>query len=106
MGQTDAEKILWASLRNRSLDGLKFRRQHRIGSFIIDFYSASLRLGIELDGDPHFTEQGRRYDALREAMLAEEGIRIIQFENCEVVADPASVIRNLESVIAEIRAAR
>ncbi|MDX1582216.1 MAG: endonuclease domain-containing protein, partial [Thermoanaerobaculia bacterium] len=55
-GQTEAERLVWNMLRDRRLGGLKFRRQHRIGEYILDFYCPRLRLAIELDGENHFTE--------------------------------------------------
>jgi very-short-patch-repair endonuclease len=70
MSPTDAEKELWNLLRGRRFHGLKFRRQHRIGMNILDFYCPALRLVIELDGEHHFTEDGKRWDKVRDAMLA------------------------------------
>jgi very-short-patch-repair endonuclease len=79
--QTPAERALWRRLRNRQL-GPKFRRQHPIGRFIVDFYCAEARLATEIDGDSH-AEQAK-YDAQRTAWLAEQGTRVIRFTNRQV----------------------
>ena len=60
--QTDAEKKLWHKLRNRSLNGVKFRRQHSIDKYVLDFYSPDQKLGIELDGSHHLTKFGKVRD--------------------------------------------
>lgn len=85
---TDAEKLAWAILRTRLLQRWKFRRQHRIENMILDFYCARLRVNLELDGDPHFTEDGRRNDAVRDERLRGLGIAVIRFENQVLVANP------------------
>src|ERR1035437_3518192 len=64
-GLTPAEAAFWRIVKNSRLDGKKFRRQHSIGRYILDFYCPSERLGIELDGDGHFSEQKQWYDSER-----------------------------------------
>jgi very-short-patch-repair endonuclease len=93
---TPAESILWEALRNRRLDGLKFRRQHPVGPFVIDFCCPERRLAIELDGTVHTAQ--REHDAERETLLATAGYRVVRFPN-ETVRD------NLPAVLAAIRAA-
>ena len=61
--QTDPEKLLWYSLRNCQLFGLKFRRQYPVGSYVLDFYCHQYRLCVELDGGQHY--EGARYTARR-----------------------------------------
>ncbi|MFY0651174.1 MAG: endonuclease domain-containing protein [Cyclobacteriaceae bacterium] len=63
--QTEAEKILWDKVRNRNLDGFKFRRQYPIGSFIVDFYCYEARLVVEVDGGYHKEKDQKDYDAGR-----------------------------------------
>ena len=77
--ETAVEDILWEELRGRHLDGMKFRRQHPIGPFVVDFCCAERRLVIELDGGIH-TEQ-LEPDAEREAILTVAGYRVIRFPN-------------------------
>ena len=71
---TPAEELLWAGLRKRQAKGLKFRRQHPIGPYIVDFYCAALRLVVEIDGGYH-RERGEE-DAERSAYLRERGITL------------------------------
>lgn len=81
---TPAEAFLWKYLKNSQLEGRKFRRQHSFGKFVIDFYCSTEKLGVELDGMYHFTEEQIKYDADRTEYMNSLGIRIIRFENAEV----------------------
>jgi putative DNA methylase len=92
---TDAEQLLWQCLRGKQLDGFKFRRQHPIDRFVLDFYCPAARLAVELDGSQHNTEQGRAADAERTAWLNARGIRVLRFWNSEVFS-------NLEGVLTAI----
>jgi very-short-patch-repair endonuclease len=92
---TPAEKLLWQHLRNRKLAGLKFRRQHPIGRFIVDFYCASGKVVIELDGDVHQAQQP--YDAARTEALAQQGCRVIRFSNEAVLAELEMVLASIEA---------
>jgi very-short-patch-repair endonuclease len=94
--ETATEDLLWEALRDRRLDGLKFRRQHPVGSFVIDFCCLTLRLAIELDGGVHETR--RHEDAEREGVLTAAGYRVLRFPN-EAVCD------RLSEVLAAIAAA-
>ncbi|MDH4202041.1 MAG: DUF559 domain-containing protein [Phycisphaerae bacterium] len=78
---TPAEAKLWDYLKGKKLEGRKFRRQHSVGPFILDFYCPAERLGIELDGQPHFHPAAREYDRERDIFLAFYGIRVLRFEN-------------------------
>jgi very-short-patch-repair endonuclease len=77
--ETSAEDILWEELRGRRLDGMKFRRQHPIGTFVVDFCCTECRLVIEVDGGVHAAQRDR--DAEREAILTAAGYRVIRFPN-------------------------
>jgi very-short-patch-repair endonuclease len=63
---TEAEALLWRCLQKNKLKGRKFRRQHSIGNYVVDFYCAKEDLVIELDGAHHFTDEGREYDMIRD----------------------------------------
>ena len=91
---TPVEAKLWNYLKNNRL-GVKFRRQHSIGYYIVDFYCPLKKLAIELDGSPHDTQQGYAKDLVRTEFLQTHGISIIRFQNKDVVS-------NLEGVLAEI----
>jgi very-short-patch-repair endonuclease len=88
--QTDAERCLWNLLRAGQVNGLKFRRQHPIGSYIVDFYCATHRLIIELDGGQHAEEAER--DALRTRWLNLHGYRVLRFWNHEVLTQSEAVL--------------
>ena len=94
--ETSVEDLLWDELRGRQLDGMKFRRQHPIGPFVVDFCCTECRLAIELDGEIHAEQQDR--DAEREAILAAAGYRVIRFPN-------QSIRENLPEVLAAVRSA-
>jgi very-short-patch-repair endonuclease len=93
--QTEAEKILWESLRNRKLIGFKFRRQHPIADFIADFFCLECNLVVEVDGDYHNEREQKEYDERRTYELGELDIKVIRFTNQEV-------IENLDFVLKEI----
>lgn len=99
---TTAEKILWRAIRKRKLDGIKFRRQHVIHRFIVDFYCPKAKLAIEIDGDIHRFQV--EYDKARQEYLTEHGYRIIRFENQEVMNDLKSVLGRLLEACKEVRA--
>ena len=95
--QTEAESILWNALRNSNI-GYKFRRQHIIKNYIVDFFCNELLLTIEVDGGYHFTLEQREADAVRTRELAELGYAELRFRNEEV-------INNLDGVIEQIKVA-
>jgi very-short-patch-repair endonuclease len=79
---TPAEKILWEYLRDRRLLGLKFRRQHPLGTYIVDFYCPAFRLVVEIDGEIHRYQEVD--DQARTDQLEEKGYKVIRFWNFEV----------------------
>jgi len=93
---TPAEARLWKHLQHEQLAGRKFRRQHSLGRYIVDFYCPAERLALELDGAAHDSEQAWGRDETRTAYLQSLGVRVIRFENRDV-------IENLEGVLALIR---
>ncbi|MEL7672995.1 MAG: DUF559 domain-containing protein [Chloroflexota bacterium] len=93
---TPSEDVLWQALRNRQLDGFKFRRQQPIGPFVLDFFCAEARLAVEVDGPIHETQ--READTMRQEMLESVGIHFIR-----VVAN--DVMNSLDTVLSQIRAA-
>jgi very-short-patch-repair endonuclease len=87
---TPAEATLWEALRGRQLGGLKFRRQHPVGRFIVDFYCPSCKLVIEVDGSIHARQQA--YDQVRTDQLQIFGYSVLRFTNDEVMNDLATVL--------------
>ena len=93
---TAAEALLWINLKGRNLNGKKFRRQHSIGPYIVDFFCPECRLAIELDGASHMTDNGTDADEPRTQFLKRFNVRVIRFEN-------KAVFEDLEGVLADIR---
>jgi very-short-patch-repair endonuclease len=93
---TSAEVALWKLLKNKQLEGRKFRRQHSLGNFIVDFCCPSENLIIELDGDVHgdYTQIGK--DKSRDQYLQNLGFYILRFENRFVFQDPEYVLREIK----------
>lgn len=86
---TDAEQLLWHHLRNRRLDGHKFRRQHPIGPYIVDFVHLQARLIIEADGGQHLASQR---DPQRDAWLQAQGYRVLRFWNHDILQQTDTVL--------------
>ena len=90
---TSAEAELWKHISNRKLAGRKFRRQHSVKCFILDFYCPSEKLAIELDGEDHYWKEGIDKDLKKEMFLKEHEIRVLRFENKWVFQDLEYVLR-------------
>jgi len=93
---TPAEATLWTTLQKKQLKGRKFRRQHSIGKYVVDFYCPAEKLVIELDGADHYTPAGSDYDDERDTYLKSLGLKVLRFENIEV-------FNFLESVLEDIK---
>ena len=99
--QTGTEKALWQKLRNRSFFGIKFFRQFSVGSYILDFYSPSLKLAIEVDGGQHMDEERKDYDTLRRDYLEGMGIDVLRFWNSEVLQNIDGVMQRIYGKLKE-----
>jgi very-short-patch-repair endonuclease len=84
---THPEEILWSHLRAHRMDGRKFRRQHALGSYVVDFVCPKERLVIEVDGDTHDVESRQALDTQRTFYLKKLGFRVLRFWNYQVVTD-------------------
>lgn len=93
--QTEAESLLWEKLSNKQLNDLKFRRQHPLGVYILDFYCHQYKLAIEVDGEYHLSKDQILIDEERTQNLECSGIMVIRFTNQQVIS-------NLEQVLQEI----
>ncbi len=89
---TPAEATLWKALQGSKLAGKKFRRQHSIGNYVVDFYSPECRLAVELDGERHFNSIASEYDVRRTEFLSRHNIRVLRFENRAVFEHPDGVL--------------
>src|SRR5690606_34253297 len=96
-GLTPAEHALWQRLRGKQIHGFKFRRQHPVDRFIVDFYCSQARLVVEVDGPIH--EQQQEYDELRQAFIESLGLRVLRFTNDEVLGDIESVLARIEEAL-------
>jgi len=101
--QTEAETLLWNELRSRRLVGLKFRRQHPVKDFVLDFYCHEYYLGIEIDGSVHLSEEAKEYDLNRTVVLEELGITILRFKNEEIRDNLSCVKTEILKVVSQKR---
>jgi very-short-patch-repair endonuclease len=95
---TSAEAVLWKRLKNKQIKRLKFRRQHSVGKFILDFYCAEKKLAIELDGEYHAIPGKETSDSKRDIFLKSLGIEILRFENKIVFENPELIIEEITKV--------
>ena len=98
---TAAEKCLWGYLK-KGLSGHKFRRQHALGTFIVDFYCHSAKLVIELDGSIHNRVDVKENDTFRQRTIEAEGLKVLRFSNSEVMNNISEVIKAIESTLFEM----
>jgi 5-methyltetrahydrofolate--homocysteine methyltransferase len=97
---TVAEQKLWARLRDRQVDGFKFRRQHPVDRYVLDFYCKEAELCIEIDGSGHLDPEQIQNDQERTQFLKDHGIRIIRFWNDDILNHIDLV---LDTILKEIR---
>jgi very-short-patch-repair endonuclease len=90
---TDTERHLWRHLRDRQMEGFKFRRQHPIGRYVVDFVNLGKKVIVELDGGQHALDPG---DKIRDEWLRSEGYKVLRFWNNEA-------LNNMEGVLETIR---
>lgn len=93
--QTPAEELLWNLLRNRKLNGLKFRRQHQVGQYIADFFCNEKKLIVELDGEVHNNPEQQRHDSIRDKYLTTSGFKVLRFKNEEVLNNTEDVLQKI-----------
>ena len=95
---TIPEQIMWEYFKMKPL-GYKFRRQHPISAYILDFYSHSAKLSIEIDGEYHFTKEQKEKDHQRTEYLKSVGIKEIRFKNNEVINNLPLTIQKIEAIL-------
>ena len=96
---TPAEQFFWELIRDRRLLGLKFRRRHQIGEYIVDFYCDEKKLVVELDGAVHDTPSRRKIDHKRDAYLLSLGLKIIRIANERLLNDTANVLNEISTTV-------
>jgi very-short-patch-repair endonuclease len=96
LNNTPAEAALWEAIRLKKLDGFRFRNQHAIGAYVVDFYCHEAKLAVEVDGEYHAEPNQKEYDEDRTMRIEAAGVKILRFTNHEVLT-------NLEAVLVKIR---
>lgn len=94
---TDVEAILWRHLRSRQILGAKFRRQHALADFVVDFISFDARLIVEVDGGQH--ANAATYDAYRDGVLRKLGFEVLRVWNNDVTGNLASVLEAIHAAV-------
>ena len=103
-GLTDAEQRLWYRVRRKQIEGVQFYRQKPLRHFIVDFYAPAASLVVELDGSQYFTGDGREADARRDAALASLGLRVLRFDDRQVLLETDAVVEVIwRMVMARLR---
>ncbi|MFC1583331.1 endonuclease domain-containing protein [Candidatus Neomarinimicrobiota bacterium] len=97
--QTKSEEMLWQKLRSRRFHGLKFLRQHPVGSSVVDFYCHEKQLAIEIDGPIHDKRDVAERDKARQELIAAYDIRILRFKSEEIESDIEGVMARLARIV-------
>ena len=97
--QTEAEEIFWQIVRNRKFLGLKFRRQHQIRQFVVDFFCPTENLIIEIDGKIHMNPEQRERDHSRDHYLKELKYKVLRFSNDDIYNNIEEVLDEIKNVI-------
>ena len=98
--QTRAEKKLWSRIRKGQLEGIKFRRQHPLGDYILDFVSFDINLDIEVDGGQHFDSDE---DENRDKWLRKKGFSVLRFWNNQVLENTDGVVKEIREEIKKLK---
>ena len=95
---TEPERVLWSLLRGKRVGELRFRRQHPVGPYILDFYCPSVNLCIEIDGPVHDDPKQIEHDVWRTRWLTEQNIRVLRFSSAEILSDK-KLTRVLDAIL-------
>ena len=96
---TDAEQMLWYRIRRKQIHGVQFYRQKPLLAFVVDFYCPAAKLVIELDGSQHFEAEHQAKDQDRDAALASLGLRVLRFDNRQVLLETDAVLGVIDEVV-------
>ena len=99
---TEAEQLLWSRLRSKQLLGLQFYRQKPLLNYIVDFYCPAANVVIECDGSQHFTEDGLEADRIRDEALAQLGLKVLRFDNGQVMGQIDDVVDLVDRYCLEV----
>jgi very-short-patch-repair endonuclease len=97
--QTPTESLMWELLRDRRFMGLKFRRQHQVGDYLVDFYCDERKLALELDGPAHSDPAQMKHDKTRDAYLTAIGLTVLRFQNDDLIGDTEQVLQRIAAAL-------
>ncbi|MBK9106663.1 MAG: endonuclease domain-containing protein [Saprospiraceae bacterium] len=100
--QTFAEKLLWSRLRNNQL-GVRFRRQHPVANFVVDFFCHTHQLVIEVDGNVHLDKTVQIEDQTKTESLVGLGLTVVRFTNQQVIEDIEMVIAQIKNILLQLK---
>ena len=100
---TDAERRLWAEIRMQQLMGYQFYRQKPVGDYIVDFFCPRAKLVIEVDGSQHFSDDRTEYDRIRDEYISSLGLRVLRFNNNDVLTNIDGVVERILESLEELR---
>jgi len=100
---TDCEKIIWKRIRKDQLYGIRFYRQRILGNYIVDFYAASIKLVIEIDGQHHYAPEYLGQDKFRDKYFNEQGIHVLRIKNQEVTDNLENAIQKILKAIKKLK---
>ena len=93
------ERLMWQLLRNRQRCNKKFRRQHSLGIYTVDYYCVEEKLVIEVDGDSHVSEKAKQYDAARDRWMQNQGIRVLRFTCTQIDKNTQQVLATIDAAL-------
>ena len=96
------ENLMWQLLRNRQRCGEKFRREHPLGIYTVDFYCLQAKLVVEVDGSSHDSDDAKRYDAARDRWMNSQGIKVLRFSCAQVEHETQLVLQKIVRTLTEI----
>ena len=98
---TSAEALLWTRLRKSQVCGVRFRRQHALNRYVVDFFCPAVRLVVEVDGPIHDFQDDA--DGQRQSVLEKQGFRFLRFTNASIENDLDQVVREIEQAVLGVR---
>ncbi len=99
---TDSEQLIWSRLRRKQVLGIQFYRQKPIGNYIVDFYAPAAKLVVEIDGSQHLEVEIREKDLQRTRYLENEGLRVLRFDNLQVLSEIDGVVEEIFGVVEDV----
>ena len=98
---TDSERALWERLRRKQVQAVQFYRQKPLGNYIVDFYAPKAKIVVEVDGSQHMEREQAARDLERDAFLASQGLRVLRFDNLQVLKEIEGVMEVIALAVSE-----